>query len=95
MIPRTDPGVKVEGIWTATGRRGTVSHTTRYDSLVDDANLVGRPGELFTAEAVLELSHHPLVQRSVGETAIAGRTVRLLLHEAARRRMTGDKEATR
>lgn len=30
----------------------------------------------------------------MGETATAVRTVRLLLHEAARRRMTGDKEAT-
>ena len=40
------------------------------------------------------LSHHPLVQRTLAEMGTAVRAARLLLHEAARIRMTGDKEAT-
>ena len=40
------------------------------------------------------MSHHPLVQRTLAEMGTAIRTARLLLHEAARVRMTGDKEAT-
>jgi len=40
------------------------------------------------------MSHHPLVQRTIAEVGTAIRAARLLLHEAARVRMTGDKEAT-
>jgi alkylation response protein AidB-like acyl-CoA dehydrogenase len=128
VIPKTDAGVKVEGIWNATGMRGTISHTIRYDSFVDQASVVGTPGQLLTidllgfalgyaavylgiAEAAFDfivdhaktktqrpstepLSHHPLVQRTVAETGTAIRTARLLLHEAARIRMEGDREAT-
>ena len=46
MIPRTDAGVKIEGIWNATGMRGTISHTIRYDCLVPEADVVGAPGSL-------------------------------------------------
>jgi len=128
MIPRTDPGVKVEALWNATGMRGTISHTIRYDSMVPDANVIGRPGSFFDVdltgfalgyaavylgigEAAFDfiteyartrtlrpspqpLSHHPLVQRTIGEMSIALRSALTLLHEAARIRDTGDAEAT-
>jgi alkylation response protein AidB-like acyl-CoA dehydrogenase len=128
MIPRDDAGVKIEGIWNATGMRGTVSHTIRYDSVVADADLVGTPGSLLNidlsgfalgyaavylgiGEAAFEfmveyartrtlrpstepMAHHPLVQRTVAEVGTALRAARLLLHEAAVIRMTGDKAAT-
>lgn len=40
------------------------------------------------------LSHHPLTQRTIGEMATACRSARLMLYEAARIRMEGDREAT-
>ena len=40
------------------------------------------------------MSHHPLVQRTVAQVGTALRAARLLVHEAARVRMTGDKAAT-
>jgi alkylation response protein AidB-like acyl-CoA dehydrogenase len=128
LVPRSDPGVKVEGIWNATGMRGTISHTMRYDCTVPPANIIGAPGGLFSVdlagfalgyaavylgigEAAFEymveyaktrtlkpsvepMSHHPLVQRTLAEMGTGIRTARLLLHEAARVRMTGDREAT-
>jgi alkylation response protein AidB-like acyl-CoA dehydrogenase len=128
VIPRHGPGVKVEGTWNATGMRGTVSHTIRYDSIVPAADIVGAPGTFFDVdlsgfalgyaavylgigEAAFEymvnyaktktlkpspdpMSHHPLVQRTLAEMATSIRAARLLLHEAARIRVTGDKEAT-
>jgi len=50
MIPRADPGISVEGIWDASGMRGTVSHTIRYDSLVDSRDMVGAPGGYLTVD---------------------------------------------
>src|SRR5205823_5179422 len=50
MIPRTDAGVKIEGIWNATGMRGTISHTIRYDCLVPESDVVGTPGSLLTID---------------------------------------------
>src|SRR5216110_512294 len=128
LIPKTDAGVKIEGIWNATGMRGTISHTIRYDSTVGAERIIGTPGSLLSidlsgfalgyaatylgiGEAAFEymveyaktktlrpssesLAHHPLVQRTVAETGTAVRAARLLLHEAARVRMTGDTEAT-
>ena len=128
LIPKTDAGVKIEGIWNATGMRGTISHTIRYDSTVGPERIIGTPGSLLSidlsgfalgyaatylgiGEAAFEymveyaktktlrpssesLAHHPLVQRTVAETGTAVRAARLLLHEAARVRMTGDTEAT-
>ena len=128
LIPKTDAGVKIEGIWNATGMRGTISHTIRYDSTVGAERIIGTPGSLLSidlsgfalgyaatylgiGEAAFEymveyaktktlrpstepLAHHPLVQRTVAETGTAIRAARLLLHEAARIRMTGDTEAT-
>jgi alkylation response protein AidB-like acyl-CoA dehydrogenase len=128
MIPRDDPGVKIEQTWNATGMRGTISHTIRYDCLVDAADVVGRPGEYLTLDlqgfalgyaavylgigeaafafliehartrpqrpSMEPMSHHPLVQRTAAEVGTAIRAAGLLLHEAARIKMTGDREAT-
>lgn len=128
MIPRTNQTIKIEGAWNATGMRGTISHTIRYDAVVNDSDVVGRPGEMFSVdlsgyalgyaavylgigEAAFEfmveyaktraqkpsttpMAEHPLVQRTLAETGTALRAGRLLFHEAARLRMTGDKEAT-
>jgi alkylation response protein AidB-like acyl-CoA dehydrogenase len=128
MIPRRDAGVKIEGVWNATGMRGTISHTIRYDCAVADADVVGAPGSLLTidlsgfalgyaavylgiGEAAFEymveyartktlkpstepMAQHPLVQRTVAEVGTALRAARLLLHEAATIRMTGDRAAT-
>ncbi|MBI2555442.1 MAG: acyl-CoA/acyl-ACP dehydrogenase [Candidatus Rokubacteria bacterium] len=50
LIRRTDPGIKVEGIWNATGMRGTISHTIRYDSFVDRSDIIGAPAQLLTID---------------------------------------------
>lgn len=128
LIRRTDPGIKVEGIWNATGMRGTISHTIRYDSFVAQSEVIGAPAQLLTidlsgfalgyaatylgiGEAAFDfiveyaktktfkpsaepLSHHPLTQRSIAEMGTAIRAARLLLSEAARVKLEGDKEAT-
>jgi hypothetical protein len=128
LIPRTDAGVKLEGIWNATGMRGTISHTIRYDCAVEPENVIGAPGEYLTidlqgfglgyaavylgiGEAAFDymvemaktktqrpgtapMAEHPLVQRTVAEVGTAIRAARLLLHDAARVKMTGDREAT-
>jgi alkylation response protein AidB-like acyl-CoA dehydrogenase len=128
VVPRETAGVKVEGVWNASGMRGTISHTIRYDCTVGDDEIVGRPGEflaidlsgfalgycavyLGVGEAAFDfmveyartrtqrpsttpLSEHPLVQRTLGETATALRAGLLLMHEAARLRAAGDREAT-
>jgi alkylation response protein AidB-like acyl-CoA dehydrogenase len=128
VVPRDTAGVKVEGVWNATGMRGTISHTIRYDCTVADDEIVGRPGEFFAVdlsgfalgycavylgigEAALDfmveyartrtqkpstipMSEHPLVQRTLGETATSLRAALLLMHETARLRTSGDREAT-
>lgn len=38
--------------------------------------------------------HHPLTQRTIGEMATSIRAARLLLYDAARAKMEGDREAT-
>jgi len=50
LIRRTDPGVKVEGTWNAMGMRGTVSHTIRYETFVDQSQVIGPPAGLFTID---------------------------------------------
>jgi alkylation response protein AidB-like acyl-CoA dehydrogenase len=128
LIPRTADGVKLEGVWNATGMRGTISHTIRYDCTVDAEHVIGTPGAFLTidlqgfalgyaavylgiGEAAFDymvemaktktqrpsttpIAEHPLVQRTVAEVGTAIRTARLLLHEAARIKTEGDREAT-
>ena len=128
VIPRSDAGVKIEGVWNATGMRGTISHTIRYDCAVAADDIVGRPGQFLTIDLQMfglgyaavylgigeaayaymvemaktktqkpgttPIAEHPLVQRTVAEVGTAIRAARLLLHDAARIRDTGDREAT-
>jgi alkylation response protein AidB-like acyl-CoA dehydrogenase len=128
LIPRTTAGIKLEGIWNATGMRGTISHTIRYDCAVAPDEVIGAPGQYLTidlqgfalgyaavylgiGEAAFDfmvqmaktkpqrtggavIAEHPLVQRTVAEVGTSIRTARLLLHEAARIKMEGDREAT-
>src|SRR5207247_728673 len=48
MVPREGSNVKLESVWNATGMRGTISHTMRYDVVVGDEDIVGTPGSLFS-----------------------------------------------
>ena len=50
LIPRDNPGVEVAAPWNATGMRGTTSHTIRYDCLVPEEAVIGKPGEFFEAD---------------------------------------------
>jgi len=69
MIPRGDAGVKVEGVWNATGMRGTISHTIRYDSAVADADVVGTPGSLLTIDLSGFALGYAAVYLGIGEAA--------------------------
>ncbi len=50
MLPRLAAGITVEGRWNAIGMRGTTSHTLRYDSVVDQPDVIGAPGQLLTID---------------------------------------------
>ena len=50
LVPRAASGIKVEREWNATGMRGTVSHTIRYDTLVKTSQLIGPPGGFLTVD---------------------------------------------
>jgi alkylation response protein AidB-like acyl-CoA dehydrogenase len=69
MIPRGDAGVKIEGVWNATGMRGTISHTIRYDSAVADADVVGTPGSLLTIDLSGFALGYAAVYLGIGEAA--------------------------
>ena len=69
LIPRTDAGVKIEGIWNATGMRGTVSHTIRYDCAVDAENVIGTPGQYLTIDLQGFALGYAAVYLGIGEAA--------------------------
>jgi alkylation response protein AidB-like acyl-CoA dehydrogenase len=69
MIPRSNSGVKIEGIWNATGMRGTISHTIRYDAQVPDADLVGTPGSLLTIDLSGFALGYAAVYLGIGQAA--------------------------
>ena len=69
MIPSRDAGVKIEGTWNATGMRGTISHTIRYDCAVAAANVVGRPGEYLTIDLQGFALGYAAVYLGIGEAA--------------------------
>jgi alkylation response protein AidB-like acyl-CoA dehydrogenase len=71
MIPRREAGVKIEGIWNATGMRGTISHTIRYDCLVPEADVVGTPGSLLTIDLSGFALGYAAVYLGIGEAAFA------------------------
>src|SRR5262245_15126279 len=69
LIPRTDAGVKVEGIWNATAMRGTISHTIRHDATVPEADIVGTPGSLFHVDLAGFALGYAAVYLGIGEAA--------------------------
>ena len=69
MIPGRDAGVKIEGTWNATGMRGTISHTIRYDCAVDPANVVGQPGQYLTIDLQGFALGYAAVYLGIGEAA--------------------------
>ena len=71
MIPSRDAGVKIEGTWNATGMRGTISHTIRYDCAVAPANVVGRPGQYLTIDLQGFALGYAAVYLGIGEAAFA------------------------
>ncbi len=50
LLARESSGIAVEGRWNAMGMRGTISHTIRYDSVVDASAVLGAPGALLTVD---------------------------------------------
>ena len=50
LLPRDTPGVHVEGDWDAVGMRGTNSLTIGYDCFVEQANVVGQPGDFLRVD---------------------------------------------
>ena len=69
MIPSRDAGVKIEGTWNATGMRGTISHTIRYDCAVEAAAVIGRPGEYLTIDLQGFALGYAAVYLGIGEAA--------------------------
>jgi alkylation response protein AidB-like acyl-CoA dehydrogenase len=69
MIPREDSGVKIEGIWNATGMRGTISHAIRYDSTVPDGSIIGTPGSMLTIDLSGFALGYSAVYLGIGEAA--------------------------
>ncbi|HEU4438583.1 MAG TPA: acyl-CoA dehydrogenase family protein [Methylomirabilota bacterium] len=69
MIPSRAAGVKIEGSWNAVGMRGTISHTIRYDCLVDAASVVGRPGQYLTIDLQGFALGYAAVYLGIGEAA--------------------------
>lgn len=50
LVPRSNGGVEVVGRWNATGMRGTISHTIRYDTVIRYDEVLGGPGDLLTCD---------------------------------------------
>ncbi|MBI1848365.1 MAG: acyl-CoA/acyl-ACP dehydrogenase [Candidatus Rokubacteria bacterium] len=69
LIPRGDSGVKIEALWDATGMRGTISHTIRYDSTVDADHVIGRPGQYMTLNLQGFALGYAAVYLGIGEAA--------------------------
>lgn len=69
LIRRTDPGIKMEGVWNATGMRGTVSHTIRYDTFVDRSEIIGAPAQLLTIDLSGFALGYAAVYLGIGEAA--------------------------
>ena len=70
LIRRTDPGVKIEGTWNAMGMRGTVSHTIRYETFVEDEQIIGPPAGLFTIDLSGFALGYSATYLGIGEAAL-------------------------
>ncbi|MBI4246277.1 MAG: acyl-CoA/acyl-ACP dehydrogenase [Candidatus Rokubacteria bacterium] len=69
MVPRNDQTMKIEGVWNATGMRGTISHTIRYDVVVPEADVIGRPGALLSIDLSGFALGYAAVYLGIGEAA--------------------------
>src|SRR5262245_50855387 len=70
LVLRGDPGVKVEGTWNAMGMRGTVSHTIRYDTFVEESQIIGPPAGLFTIDLSGFALGYSATYLGIGEAAL-------------------------
>ena len=70
LIRRTDPGVKIEGTWNAMGMRGTVSHTIRYETVVDESQVIGPPAGLFAIDLSGFALGYSATYLGIGEAAL-------------------------
>ena len=70
LIRRTDPGVKIEGTWNAMGMRGTVSHTIRYETFVDESQVIGPPAGLFGIDLSGFALGYSATYLGIGEAAL-------------------------
>jgi alkylation response protein AidB-like acyl-CoA dehydrogenase len=70
LVRRGDPGVKVEGTWNAMGMRGTVSHTIRYDTFVEESQIIGPPAGLFTIDLSGFALGYSATYLGIGEAAL-------------------------
>jgi alkylation response protein AidB-like acyl-CoA dehydrogenase len=70
LIRRTDPGVKVEGTWNAMGMRGTVSHTIRYETFVEESQVIGPPAGLFSIDLSGFALGYSATYLGIGEAAL-------------------------
>ena len=70
LIQRTAPGVKVEGTWNAMGMRGTVSHTIRYETFVDESQVIGPPAGLFGIDLSGFALGYSATYLGIGEAAL-------------------------
>ena len=68
MIPR-GAGVKLERPWNANSMRGTISHALRYDTIVEAADVVGRPGQYLTIDLQGFALGYAAVYLGIGEAA--------------------------
>lgn len=71
LIRRDARQMKIEGVWNATGMRGTVSHTIRYDVVVPEADIIGRPGQILEADLSGFALGYAAVYLGIGEAAFA------------------------
>ena len=69
LIPRESGGMTIEGRWNATGMRGTVSHTIRYDCRVEPFAVVGAPGQFLTVDLAGFALGYAAVYLGIGEAA--------------------------
>src|SRR5262249_8291887 len=70
LVRRGDPGVKVEGTWNAMGMRGTVSHTIRYETFVEESQIIGPLAGLFTIDLSGFALGYAATYLGIGEAAL-------------------------
>ena len=69
LLPRDTPGVQVQRDWDAVGMRGTNSLTISYDCFVDQANVIGEPGDFLRVDLSRFALGYAAVYLGIGEAA--------------------------